>query len=172
MSAVNQMLYDVDWGPLDTLVVDLPPGTGDAQLTLCQRVPLSGAVVVSTPQDVALLDVVRGVNMFHKVNVPILGIIENMSYYQCSNCGQKEHLFGHEGAKHTAERLGVPFLGEIPIDVEIRKTSDCGKPITITAPTSPSARIYSQIAQRILIQLATPPPHSKNISTPPPQEHY
>jgi len=153
MSAVDQLLRQVQWGDLDILVIDLPPGTGDAQLSICQKVPLAGAVIVSTPQDVALLDVVRGVNMFHKVNVPILGLVENMSYYICNNCGHKEHIFGNEGAKKTAEKMNINFLEDIPLDISIRQTSDAGKPITASEPASTSAQKYFSIAKKVLQQL-------------------
>ena len=126
MSAITQMLRDVAWGTLDVLVVDMPPGTGDAQLTLAQNVPLKGAVIVSTPQDLSLIDARRGLAMFKKVNVPVLGIVENMSYFQCPHCGTRSDIFGHGGARHEAERLGVPFLGEVPLHMSIRATSDCG----------------------------------------------
>ncbi len=125
MSAVRQMLWDVDWGVLDVLVVDMPPGTGDAQLTLAQQVPLRGAVIVSTPQDLALIDARRGIAMFSKVNVPTLGIVENMSYFQCPECGTRSDIFGHGGARHEAERLNVPFLGEIPLHMAIRSIVRC-----------------------------------------------
>ena len=128
MSAITQMLRDVAWGTLDVLVVDMPPGTGDAQLTLAQNVPLKGAVIVSTPQDLSLIDARRGLAMFKKVNVPVLGIVENMSYFQCPECGTRSDIFGHGGARHEAERLGVPFLGEIPLHMSIRATSDAGNP--------------------------------------------
>jgi len=153
MSAIEQLLRQVQWGDLDILVIDLPPGTGDAQLSICQRVPLAGAVIVSTPQDVALLDVVRGVNMFQKVNVPILGLVENMSCYTCSKCGHKEHIFGNEGAKRTAEKMNIHFLDHIPLDISIRQTSDSGKPITVSEPDSPSAQIYFNIAKTVLQRL-------------------
>jgi len=149
MSALEQLLRKVQWGDLDVLVVDLPPGTGDAQLTMCQRVPLSGAIIVSTPQDVALMDVVRGVNMFKKVNVPILGIVENMSYFLCPKCNRKEHIFGEGGAKQTAAKMSLPFLGEIPINTLIRETSDSGKPIVVSQPQSNIALIYNTIAASI-----------------------
>ena len=126
MSAITQMLRDVAWGTLDILVVDMPPGTGDAQLTLAQNVPLKGAVIISTPQDLSLIDARRGLAMFRKVNVPVLGIVENMSYFQCPHCGTRSDIFGHGGARHEAERLGVPFLGEIPLHMSIRTTSDAG----------------------------------------------
>ena len=126
MSAITQMLRDVAWGTLDVLVVDMPPGTGDAQLTLAQNVPLKGAVIISTPQDLSLIDARRGLAMFRKVNVPVLGIVENMSYFQCPHCGTRSDIFGHGGARHEAERLGVPFLGEIPLHMSIRTTSDSG----------------------------------------------
>ena len=128
MSAITQMLRDVAWGTLDILVVDMPPGTGDAQLTLAQNVPLKGAVIISTPQDLSLIDARRGLAMFKKVNVPVLGIVENMSYFQCPQCGTRSDIFGHGGARHEAERLGVPFLGEIPLQMSIRATSDAGNP--------------------------------------------
>jgi len=153
MSALEQMLRDVDWGELDVLVVDMPPGTGDAQLTMAQRVPLTGAVIVSTPQDIALLDARKGLNMFRKVDVPVLGIIENMSYYVCPNCGHRAEIFSHGGARLEAERLGVPFLGEIPLDTKIRETADGGRPIVISEPTSPHAAAYRAIADRVGAQL-------------------
>ena len=149
MSAIEQMLRDVDWGELDILVVDLPPGTGDAQLTLAQRVPLTGAVIVSTPQDIALLDARKGLNMFRKVDVPVLGIIENMSYYICPECGHRAEIFSHGGARREAETLGMEFLGELPLDIEIRETSDSGQPIVVSKPDSPLAATYREIARRV-----------------------
>ena len=146
MQALEQMMRDVEWGELDVLLCDLPPGTGDAQLTMAQRVPLTGAVIVSTPQDIALLDVSRGINMFQQVNVPIFGVVENMSYYVCPECGHRAELFHHGGARETARRLGVDFLGEIPLDISIRTTSDAGRPIVVTQPESPHAESYRQIA--------------------------
>lgn len=152
-SALSQMLGDVRWGALDVLVVDMPPGTGDAQLTMAQRVPLAGAVIVSTPQDLALLDARRGLAMFRKVNVPTLGIVENMSYYICPECGDRAHIFGHGGARETAERMSAPFLGEAPLDPAIRETSDSGRPIVASAPDSPQARAFIAIARRVLARL-------------------
>ena len=149
MSAIEQMLRDVEWGELDVLVVDMPPGTGDAQLTLAQRVPLTGAVIVSTPQDIALLDARKGLNMFRKVDVPVFGIIENMSYYICPSCGDRAEIFSHGGARREAERLGVEFLGEIPLDIVIRETSDEGRPIVVSQPDSELAQAYRRIAVRI-----------------------
>ena len=149
MSAITQMLRDVDWGKLDVLVVDMPPGTGDAQLTLAQTVPLKGAVIVSTPQDLALIDARRGLAMFTKVNVPVIGIIENMSYFLCPECGTRSDVFGHGGARHEAERLGVPFLGEIPLHMEIRATSDAGRPVVESEPNGPHATIYRAIAGKV-----------------------
>ncbi|MBV9522528.1 MAG: iron-sulfur cluster carrier protein ApbC [Alphaproteobacteria bacterium] len=149
MSALQQMLRDVAWGELDILVVDLPPGTGDAQLTMAQQVPLSGAVIVSTPQDIALLDARKGLNMFRKVDVPVLGIIENMSYFACPHCGEHSHIFSHGGARREAERLNVEFLGELPLDIAIRETSDGGQPIVAAQPESPHAAVYRGIAGRI-----------------------
>lgn len=149
MSAVTQMLRDVAWGSLDVLVVDMPPGTGDAQLTLAQTVPLKGAVIVSTPQDLSLIDARRGLAMFTKVNVPVLGIIENMSYFQCPQCGTQSDIFGHGGARHEAERLGVPFLGEIPLHISIRTTSDSGKPVVESEPKGAHAAIYREIAEKV-----------------------
>ncbi|MET4039127.1 Mrp/NBP35 family ATP-binding protein [Bradyrhizobium sp. RT6a] len=153
MSAVTQMLRDVAWGQLDVLVVDMPPGTGDAQLTLAQNVPLKGAVIVSTPQDLSLIDARRGLAMFKKVNVPVLGIVENMSYFQCPQCGTKSDIFGHGGARHEAEKLGVPFLGEIPLHMAIRATSDAGTPVVDSEPDGPHAAIYRAIAGQVRDQL-------------------
>ena len=150
MQALEQMMRDVEWGELDVLLCDLPPGTGDAQLTMAQRVPLTGAVIVSTPQDIALLDVSRGINMFQQVNVPIFGVVENMSYYVCPECGHRAELFHHGGARETARRLGVDFLGEIPLDISIRATSDAGRPIVVTQPESPHAESYRQIAAGLI----------------------
>jgi ATP-binding protein involved in chromosome partitioning len=153
MSAVTQMLRDVAWGTLDVLVVDMPPGTGDAQLTLAQNVPLKGAVIVSTPQDLSLIDARRGLAMFKKVDVPVLGIVENMSYFQCPHCGTKSDIFGHGGARHEAEKLGVPFLGEIPLHMAIRATSDAGTPVVDSEPDGPHAAIYRAIAGQVRDQL-------------------
>ena len=153
MSAITQMLRDVAWGTLDVLVVDMPPGTGDAQLTLAQNVPLKGAVIISTPQDLSLIDARRGLAMFKKVNVPVLGIIENMSYFQCPHCGTQSDIFGHGGARHEAERLGVPFLGEIPLHMSIRTTSDSGTPVVESEPDGPHAAIYRAIGAKVRDQL-------------------
>jgi len=149
MSALTQMLRDVEWGTLDIMVVDMPPGTGDAQLTMAQQVPLKGAVIVSTPQDLALIDARRGVAMFKRVNVPVLGIVENMSYFLCPECGTRADIFGHGGARHEAERLGVPFLGEIPLHSAIREKSDAGLPVVATEPDGVHARTYRDIAMRV-----------------------
>jgi ATP-binding protein involved in chromosome partitioning len=149
MSALNQMLRDVLWGPLDIMVVDLPPGTGDAQLTMAQQVPLAGAVIVSTPQDIALIDARRGLSMFQKVDVPVLGIIENMSYFLCPHCGERSDIFSHGGARREAERLGCEFLGEVPLDLAIRETSDEGRPITVSDPGSPHAQLFREIAAKV-----------------------
>jgi ATP-binding protein involved in chromosome partitioning len=153
MSAITQMLRDVAWGTLDILVVDMPPGTGDAQLTLAQNVPLKGAIIISTPQDLSLIDARRGLAMFRKVNVPVLGIVENMSYFQCPHCGTKSDIFGHGGARHEAERLAVPFLGEIPLHMSIRVTSDSGTPVVESEPDGPHAAIYRAIGAKVRDQL-------------------
>jgi ATP-binding protein involved in chromosome partitioning len=153
MSAITQMLRDVAWGTLDILVVDMPPGTGDAQLTLAQNVPLKGAIIISTPQDLSLIDARRGLAMFKKVNVPVLGIVENMSYFQCPHCGTRSDIFGHGGARHEAERLGVPFLGEIPLHMSIRVTSDSGMPVVDSEPDGPHAAIYRAIGAKVRDQL-------------------
>jgi ATP-binding protein involved in chromosome partitioning len=156
MSALTQMLREVEWGELDIIVVDMPPGTGDAQLTMAQQVPLAGAVIVSTPQDLALIDARRGVAMFKRVNVPILGVIENMSYFMCPHCGTRSDIFGHGGAEHEAERLKVPFLGAVPLDMIIRETSDSGLPVVATQPDGPHAKVYRAIAERVRDSLAGP----------------
>jgi ATP-binding protein involved in chromosome partitioning len=153
MSAITQMLREVEWGKLDIMVVDMPPGTGDAQLTMAQQVPLKGAVIVSTPQDLALIDARRGVSMFKRVNVPVLGVVENMSYFLCPSCGTRSDIFAHGGARHEAERLGVPFLGEVPLHMTIREKSDAGLPVVATVPDSEHARIYRDIASKVLAQL-------------------
>jgi ATP-binding protein involved in chromosome partitioning len=153
MSALSQMLKDVAWGDLDVLVVDMPPGTGDAQLTMAQQVPLAGAVIVSTPQDLALIDARKGLNMFRKVNVPVLGIVENMSTFICPHCGEPSNIFGHGGARAEAARLGVPFLGEVPLTIAIRETSDEGRPVVATAPSSPAAEAYRAIANAAWAEL-------------------
>jgi ATP-binding protein involved in chromosome partitioning len=157
MSALTQMLREVEWGELDVMVVDMPPGTGDAQLTMAQQVPLAGAVIVSTPQDLALIDARRGIAMFRRVNVPVLGIVENMSTFICPHCGGRTDIFGHGGARHEAERLGVPFLGEVPLDLAIRETSDAGRPVVATDPDGPHAAIFRGIAERVRDQLGGGP---------------
>ena len=149
MGALEQMMGQVAWGPLDVMIVDMPPGTGDAQLTMSQRVPLAGAVIVSTPQDVALLDARRGVRMFEKVNVPVLGLIENMSFFCCPNCNHRSDIFSHGGARREAERLGVEFLGELPLKLEIRELADAGTPIVMARPDSDEAQTYRRIARRV-----------------------
>jgi ATP-binding protein involved in chromosome partitioning len=155
ISALTQMLKDVAWGELDILVVDMPPGTGDAQLTMAQQVPLSGAIIVSTPQDLALIDARKGLNMFKRVNVPVLGIIENMSYFLCPKCGHRSDIFGHGGARHEAERLGAPFLGALPLHMAIRETSDSGHPIVAADPSSMNAKIYKTIAEALWRRLSS-----------------
>ena len=150
ISALEQMMSQVNWGPLDIMVVDMPPGTGDAQLTMAQRVSLSGAVIVSTPQDIALIDARRGVRMFEKVMVPVLGVVENMSSFACPHCGETTHLFGHGGARREAEALGVPFLGEVPLLLDIRETGDAGTPIVAAAPDGAAAKAYGAICARVL----------------------
>jgi ATP-binding protein involved in chromosome partitioning len=151
------MLREVEWGTLDVMVVDMPPGTGDAQLTMAQQVPLRGAVIVSTPQDLALIDARRGIAMFNRVNVPVLGVVENMSYFVCPKCGERSDIFGHGGAQHEAERQGVPFLGAVPLHIDIRETSDAGRPVVATEPDGPHARIYREIAARVRDGLGSGP---------------
>jgi ATP-binding protein involved in chromosome partitioning len=149
MQAITQMLRDVAWGELDVLVLDLPPGTGDAQLTIAQQTPLSGAVIVCTPQDLALLDARRGIAMFRRVNVPLLGLIENMSNFCCPACNRLTPIFGHGGARAEAEKLGIPFLGEIPLAIQLRETSDDGRPVVATEPDGVHARHYIEIARNV-----------------------
>ena len=153
MSAITQMLREVEWGKLDVMVVDMPPGTGDAQLTIAQQVPLKGAVIVSTPQDLALIDARRGVSMFKRINVPVLGVVENMSYFLCPKCGERSDIFSHGGAQKEATRLGVPFLGEVPLDMAIREKSDAGLPVVATAPDGPHAKLYRDIAAKVWEQI-------------------
>ncbi|WP_269582419.1 Mrp/NBP35 family ATP-binding protein [Roseibium sp. Sym1] len=150
ISALTQMLREVAWGDLDVLVVDMPPGTGDAQLTMAQQVPLAGAVIVSTPQDLALIDARKGLNMFKRVDVPVLGIVENMSYFLCPDCGGRHDIFGHGGARAEATRLGVPFLGEIPLTMKIRETSDAGTPVVVSDPEGTVSGLYKEIAAAVL----------------------
>jgi ATP-binding protein involved in chromosome partitioning len=159
MSALTQMLREVEWGTLDVMVVDMPPGTGDAQLTMAQQVPLKGAVIVSTPQDLALIDARRGIAMFRRVNVPVLGIVENMSTFICPHCGERSDIFGHGGARAEAERLGVPFLGEVPLHMDIREKSDSGQPVVASVPNGPHAKAYRDIAARVRdgLQVASRP---------------
>ena len=149
MSALTQMLREVNWGELDIMVVDMPPGTGDAQLTMAQQVPLAGAVIVSTPQDLALIDARKAVGMFRKVDVPVLGVVENMSYFIAPDTGNRYDIFGHGGAKAEALRIGAPFLGEVPLDMALRENSDNGTPLTATKPDGPHAKIYRDIATKV-----------------------
>ncbi len=163
MSALTQLLKEVEWSETDVMVIDMPPGTGDAQLTLAQQTPLSGAVIVSTPQDLALIDARKGLNMFRKVSVPVIGIVENMSYFVCGSCGTRHEIFGHGGARAEAERLAVPFLGEVPLDPEVRIRSDRGEPVVESLPQSVHAAIYRDIAHQVWASvsgggLAKPPP--------------
>jgi ATP-binding protein involved in chromosome partitioning len=148
MGALQQMLGQVEWGELDILLVDLPPGTGDVQLTLCQKSELTGAIVVSTPQDVALLDAKKALDMFKTLNTPVLGLIENMSSYHCPQCGHEAHIFGHGGVAAEAEALGLPFLGELPLDIDVRLAGDGGTPIA--AGDSPIAQAYASLAARLV----------------------
>ena len=152
-SALSQMLSDVSWAPLDVLVLDMPPGTGDAQLTIAQRVPLKGAVIVSTPQDIALIDARKGIAMFNKTQVPILGVVENMSMFTCPDCGSSHAIFGHGGARETAERLGAPFLGEIPLVPRIRETSDTGQPVSVSVPDGHEAKAFLDLARKVAASL-------------------
>ncbi|MCC0040368.1 MAG: Mrp/NBP35 family ATP-binding protein [Brucellaceae bacterium] len=154
MSALTQLLREVAWGELDILVVDMPPGTGDAQLTMAQQVPLAGAVIVSTPQDLALIDARKGLNMFRRVDVPVLGIVENMSYFVAPDTGKRYDIFGNGGAEREAERLGVPFLGAVPLTMEVRETSDAGTPVVATAPDGPQAQVYREMAGKVLAAMA------------------
>jgi ATP-binding protein involved in chromosome partitioning len=161
MSALNQLLREVAWGELDVLVVDMPPGTGDTQLTMAQNVPLSGAVIVSTPQDLALIDARRGIAMFKQVQVPLLGVVENMSYFLCPHCGGRTDVFSHAGAQREAERLGVPFLGEVPLDIAIRANSDEGRPVVASLPDSAHAASFLEIARRVAKTLEVGAPGAK-----------
>ncbi|MCA3556348.1 Mrp/NBP35 family ATP-binding protein [Aestuariivirga sp.] len=153
MSALTQLLRETEWSGADVMVIDMPPGTGDVQLTLAQQTPLSGAVIVSTPQDLALIDARKGLNMFAKVNVPVIGIVENMSYFTCGKCGERHEIFGHGGAKEEAERIGVPFLGEIPLDTEVRRRSDSGEPIVATLPDALHTALYRDVARQVWARL-------------------
>jgi ATP-binding protein involved in chromosome partitioning len=161
ISALNQLLREVVWGELDALIVDMPPGTGDTQLTMAQNVPLAGAVIVSTPQDLALIDARRGIAMFNQVKVPILGVVENMSYFVCPHCGGRTDVFSHGGARREAEKLGVPFLGEVPLDIAIRVNSDDGRPVVATMPESAEASALVEIARRVADTLAAGAPGAK-----------
>ena len=149
MSALTQLLRETEWSPADVMVIDMPPGTGDVQLTLAQQTPLSGAVIVSTPQDLALIDARKGLNMFRKVNVPVIGIVENMSYFVCGKCGERHEIFGHGGAREEAARIGAPFLGEIPLDKEVRLRSDSGEPVVATQPDGLHAAIFRDVARQV-----------------------
>ncbi len=153
VQALTQMLREVEWGDLDVLVIDMPPGTGDVQLTMAQQVPLSGAIIVSTPQDLALIDARKGLNMFRRTDVPVLGIIENMSYFICSKCGERHEIFGHGGAEAEAATLGVPFLGGIPLHIDIRERSDAGRPIVATEPASPHTGIFRELAAKVWLEV-------------------
>lgn len=163
MSALRQMMRDVAWGELDLMVVDMPPGTGDAQLTMAQQVPLAGAVIVSTPQDLALIDARKGLNMFRKVDVPLLGIVENMSYFIAPDTGKRYDIFGHGGARTEAERLDVPFLGEVPLTMDVRELSDAGRPVVVSNPEGAQAQTYQAIARSVLEQLGLA---EENVSAP------
>ena len=163
ISALTQLLREVDWAPLDVLVVDMPPGTGDAQLTMAQQVPLAGAIIVSTPQDLSLIDARKGLNMFKKVSVPILGIVENMSTFICPKCGERSDIFGHGGAEQEATRVGIPFLGAVPLHMDIRAKSDAGTPVVADEPNGPHAEVYNEIAKKIAVALSAEQPAAPKI---------
>ena len=150
MGALQQMLGQVQWGQLDVLLVDLPPGTGDVQMTLSQKVSVTGAVIISTPQDIALLDAKKGIDMFRRMNVPLLGFVENMASFECDSCGKEHHPFGRGGAKAEAEKQEIPFLGEIPLDLNIRVASDGGVPMVVSKPSSPQAKAFLDIADQLI----------------------
>ncbi|MDI3334879.1 Mrp/NBP35 family ATP-binding protein [Defluviimonas aestuarii] len=150
MGALQQMLFQVQWGALDILLVDLPPGTGDVQMTLCQKAEVAGAIIVSTPQDVALLDARKGIDMFAKMGTPILGLIENMAVHVCSQCGHEEHIFGHGGVRAEAQKLGAPLLAEIPLHLDIRVAADGGAPVVVSKPNTPQARAFRDLAKRLI----------------------
>ncbi|XP_037624610.1 iron-sulfur protein NUBPL isoform X2 [Sebastes umbrosus] len=153
MSALEKLLRQVDWGSLDYLVVDMPPGTGDVQLSISQNIPVAGAVIVSTPQDIALLDARRGAEMFKKVNVPVLGLVQNMSVFQCPNCNHQTHIFGSDGARQLADTLGVRLLGDVPLHLNIREMSDRGRPVVVSSPDSPEAEAYRKVAAAVVQRL-------------------
>jgi ATP-binding protein involved in chromosome partitioning len=153
MSALTQLIRDVQWSPADVMVIDLPPGTGDAQLTIVQQTALSGAVIVSTPQDLALIDARKAMTMFEKTKVPLIGLVENMSYFTCTKCGERHEIFGHGGAEAEAGRRGIPFLGSVPLDIEVRERSDSGEPIVVGRPDSQHAAIYKHIAHQVWASL-------------------
>jgi ATP-binding protein involved in chromosome partitioning len=161
ISALNQLLREVAWGELDVLIADMPPGTGDTQLTMAQNVPLAGAVIVSTPQDLALIDARRGISMFNQVKVPLIGVVENMSYFICPHCGGRTDVFSHGGARAEAQKLGVPFLGEAPLDIVIRENSDDGRPVVATMPGSQQANAFLEIARRVADTLAVGAPGAR-----------
>ncbi|XP_072694300.1 iron-sulfur cluster transfer protein NUBPL isoform X16 [Canis lupus baileyi] len=161
MSAIEKLLRQVDWGPLDYLVVDTPPGTGDVQLSISQNIPISGAVIVSTPQDIALVDAHKGAEMFRKVHVPVLGLIQNMSVFQCPKCKHRTHIFGADGARRLAQTLDLDILGDIPLHLNIRETSDTGQPIVFSQPESDEAKAYLRIAAEVVRRL---PPPLKNFT--------
>lgn len=151
--AIEQLLTQTNWGEIDIMLIDMPPGTGDIQITLSQKLELQGVVIVSTPQDIALIDAIKGIAMFNKINVPVLGIVENMSYYVCEKCGHRADIFGHAGAAKTAEQYGIPFLGEIPLHYDIRYNADNGTPIVLSAPDSIYAKAYEEVAQKLISEL-------------------
>lgn len=164
MSAIERLLRTVDWGSLDYLVVDLPPGTGDVQLSITQNIPVAGAVIVSTPQDIALLDARRGAEMFKKVNVPVLGLVQNMSVFQCPNCQHQTHIFGSDGARRLAETLGVRFLGDIPLHLSIREMSDRGQPVVVSSPDSPEAAAYRAVASAVVQRIKEVAPDGQEVT--------
>lgn len=162
MSAIQRLLRQVSWGPLDYLVVDMPPGTGDVQLTMSQNIPIDGAVIVTTPQDVALLDARKGTEMFRKVEVPVLGVVQNMSAYECPKCGHREHIFGKDGATNLAKEMNLPVIGDIPLHISIRETSDSGAPIIVSHPNSSQAQAFKDLGRNVLKRLKVLKDQAKN----------